>query len=72
MLNIKAICKKCQQEAVFVCGNTIDFDTAINEEYGLEPSDEKNLQLVCPKCKKSNDFALIIEQDENFDFTKEQ
>lgn len=72
MLKIKSFCKQCGQEVVFMSGNTLDFDTAQNEEYGLEPSDETSIRLICPKCSKNNDFALIVEQDEILDFEEQK
>lgn len=67
MLIIQAVCQVCGECVIFRNMDTIELDTAQNVRFGLEASDEANLSLKCPKCEHSNDFALIIEQDENYE-----
>lgn len=67
MLIIQAVCQVCGECVIFRNMDTIELDTAQNVRFGLEASDEASLSLVCPACKASNDFVLIIEQDENYE-----
>lgn len=66
MITIRAICQECGKIAIFTNSDYIELDIAQNARFGISANDEASLSIVCPKCNQFNDFALIVEQDENY------